>query len=444
MLAYDLDHIPGRSPLPEVPAKYWHIAQLVIVVRDRFGPHLVTQLHSYAPQGHFSDSDRGEGHWVPPYVSFEVQVDDPPPMTVRDVKRILDESEEKERMAREVRVYAWRLGFGGLTVTHMGALTQLKRSLRVPQQWMVFRFHRYVVHVDRDFGLRNLADPEALRGLVHLPLSDLDDIVVPRERDGAAEWWFRGKPIASDLQALLTGEDRERLGEHPIDLGDEDFHRSEEGLIVFTDLAGWGTALQAASQLVGMGMDGDESAMRFFAQTTEAQYRFLSRIGPSYCQDTGDGIVAVFHRRVFDLRDVAERVIRASLVWLRSLEEQINRYLPPEKAVGSRFAIHVGQYQHGRIGQALSQSTAVRGSCIVETARLELGLANFARDEAGHMPKGSDELRHTLAISDEALPFCEEALRRFDGSLVALGHRILSAKESKMPAHVWRFRLDEP
>jgi hypothetical protein len=360
-------------------------------------------------------------------------------------------------MSSDVENFAWRLGLDEPHVQFLESQTLLKPSSRVPEHWLAIRFHFFLVWTNSEGGLRNLADPEGLRGWVYLPLDSLDSVIVPKWRKGCEEWWFRGKPIAPEVQRLLRPEHRPRLLEQPVKLRPEHFYRDEEGLILIVDLAGWAMALQVAKEMTAIGIDGHGNVDRLLTSTTDALYQFIDTIGPTYSQEMGDGVLVVFPKRVFDLEDVLARVMPG---WQRLLErvEAVNRYLRPRGVtIGSRLVAHYGSFRYGRIGQARAHGAGVQGMSIVDATRIELGLANFVRkqsntDRAGTgqlraqaewRDRGSGGWRHTLAISKEALDIYPAALEKFTQHLEPAGGRLLRAKESTLRAHLWKIGVGE-
>jgi hypothetical protein len=436
-----LDNLRDDERVPHTPVGLLHILVLVVVIEDDHGHHLLLRMLPYdeeGPDGH----GFGGGSWALPFTEHPVSHDGPPLHTVGEVRKILDGSSkwnQPKHGQKEAVKAAWNNGLIAPEVRALGEMTVLKPSIRVPDHWLAIRFHPYLAWTDVDAGLHTLADPEAKRGLVYLPLDDLDAVVARRQ--GGEEWWYRGKPIAFEVAWLLGPERRGRLKDHSVRLRADHFSRTEEGLIVVADLAGWGRALQAAGQpRNAIGVTGPSNVHQFVDHTNAAYHRFLSRIGPSYEQHSGDGILAVFHARSYDLADVLSRLLPGWRTLLAHVEP-LNEYLQDAGIViGSRLAIHHDSYRYGRTGQALSHSAAVTGEGIVKAARLEQGLANWVREEGGSARPGTT-LRHTLAVSMEALDRHAEALNDFHSHLDSLGDHRLSAKESDVDAHVWRVNV---
>jgi hypothetical protein len=443
MYPYVLEGFPGSSALPHRPTDYQHILLLLVVIEDSYGRYLLLRTLLYDDEEHQTGDSPGEAFWtLPSHVLRKVDHSGPPPTTVRAMQDILDSYRARGRsMDTAAKNLAFELGLNDPEVETLGPpLTLLKPSIRNSEQWLAIRFHSYLAWTQVQAGRRNLADPEGSLGLVHLPLDNLDSIIVRRRREEEWEqWWYGGKPIAPEIQYLLAPERRGKLLEHPVRLGPEHFHRDDEGLILVADLAGWGTALREAKKMRAVGVDGHHSVARLLESTTAAFYGLIDRVGPAYVQDTGDGINAVFPRRVFDLEEVLRRLEHGWLELLGQVED-LNGYLRKQGvAIGSRLVLHYGEYRYGRIGQARSRGPAVRGMRIVEAARLEQGLANYLLEKGGGgvITRADRGWRHMLAVSDAALERCGVELERFTQGLKSEGRQLLRAKESTLHGHIW-------
>jgi hypothetical protein len=441
MHALHLENMLASTSLEHPPTQLLHVPTPVIVVEDEHGPRLPLQLLIYDHGGQPSPDGPGEALTLLDVSYLPIPLN-APPTTVGAVRTILDRNcKSRKAMSSDVENYARRLGLDEPEVRFLEARTLLKQSSRIPEHTLAIRFHFFLVWPHGESGLRNLADPEGLRGWVYLPLDDLDSVIVRKRRMGCEEWWFRGRPLAPEVQYLLQPEHRPRLLEQPVKLRPEHFYRDEVGLILIADLAGWAVALQEARGMTAIGVDGPENVERLLASTSDTLYQFVDAIGPTYAQALGDGVLVAFPERLFDPEDVLARVMPG---WRRLLGqvEAVNRYLRHRGiTIGSRLVAHHGPYRYGRIGQARAHGAAVQGVSIVEATRLEQGLANFVRGQGG---AGGGGWRHTLAVSDAALGAYPAALEGFTRHLEPAGGGLLRAKESALPAHLWKVGVEAP
>ncbi|MFI9384237.1 hypothetical protein [Kutzneria sp. NPDC052558] len=429
---------PDRR-LMEAPVQVWVIATLEITVHQEAGhPHLLLTYPSY-PLGTGSAHD--EGYWATPFMAYPVSMGYGPPTKVSSLFRLIDQTMAAKTPEADINQLAYLLGLRDTTVRPLGEFLELKVSPRTPGLVKAFKIVRYQLSTVDDACLRNIADPDLRRGYVFLPLQPDGEHL--RERYSAAhkreEQWFLGKPLMSNIQHVMaTPGLRARLGSASIPLPRTLFTRHEQGLLVAVDLAGYGTALKyAREQMHSFGSDA-ESIQAVFRKSIGTHFdRMLGRLGAMQVQTAGDGFVAAFPSRVFyDLPGlVADLLAR----WRQFVGEigRLNLEIREEGLrVGSRMALHFGEYEYGRIGGIASYVPAFDGASIVEVARLEQGLAGAMRGRH----EGLEPKRHYVAVSQALRYVLGEGWSAADGLAGRVGVLDLEAKEFRDRAEVWEVR----
>jgi hypothetical protein len=445
-----LDEQSDGYRLPAFPAGFALVLTLEVIVGDDYGSYLMLDYQSSLSQSSGLVGNSGEGFWVLPFESFRADPRHARPSTAGSVRRLYEEFGSTIDAREAMERLAWLLGARDFTVRAIGSATELKNSPRWPDLVKCYKILRYALTIDDEASLHDLADPELLRGHVFLPLDDLDQVLETRvgRRDDREEKWFLGRPLVSNIDQLISTEERRSaLRERAIPLGRQHFRRQEEGLLCAVDLGGYGAAHRyAVERMQGFGVRRGDMAQMLRSSVVYHFSQMLSRLGVSQVHMAGDGFIAAFPRRVFD--DIDETVARLLERWKAFLVEieQLNTAIQdPRVAIGSRMALHYGPYQYGRIGLARSFAAAFDGASIIEVARLEQGLALAVKGLApfASTPDGAatgiDGQRHTLVASDAVNERFRGEFSKLGEELVPLGRVPLDAKEFK--AHVLAFRL---
>jgi hypothetical protein len=459
------DQRPPGDRLPNEITGYRLVYTLEIVVHDEFAAYLLLTYPSYATSAQ-TPEDWDEGCWTPPFLSYHVNPGLSTPLRVASVRRLFDRFEEDlasrhprsagDSVPHDVQRLGWQVGARDPSFEHLGGFIEVKRSYRNPGVILCYKIARYGLWLHEDDpGIRDVADSEARRGHVFLPLDNLDSVLQPRysKRHERTEQWFLGKPLASNIaQIIRTPEQLTALRDRAIPLQPRHFRHEEEGLLCTADLAGYGTALRyAREEMHGFGFRGEQMAGLLQSSLIRHFDVMFSQFGVSQVRTLGDGFVAAFPKRVFP--NVADTVADLIGYWRRFLEalEQLNRDIrDPGLAMGSRMALHYGAYQYGRIGLGRSFAPTFDGASVVEVTRLEQGLALAVKGGAAERSGTDDRAaavrgqRHVLAISDTAYAQCSARLADLSDHLVFQGRMPLDAKELKWEARVYGLPMPPP
>lgn len=430
---------PDEWRLTVPPAQVWVISTLEITVHQDAGrPHLLLTFPSYS---FGTGAEHDEGYWSTPFVAYPVDTSYSPPTTVGSLRRRIDLTMAGRNTEAEINHLAYLLGLRDTAVTPLGDFLELKVSPRTPALVKAYQIIRYGLSSVDEACLRNIADPDLRRGYVFLPLIGSGDTVHQRysEAHQRVEQWFLGKPLMSNIQHVLgTPGLRGKLESLAVSLPRDLFARRESGLLVAVDLAGYGTALKyAREQMHSFGSDTNSIQAAFRKSIGTYFDRMLGRLGAMQVQTAGDGFVAAFPARVF--HNLAGLVADLLAQWRQLVGEigRLNLEIREEGLrVGSRMALHFGEYEYGRIGGITSFVPAFDGASIVEVARLEQGMADAMRGRhVGLRPK-----RHYIAVSQALRGRLGDGWSAPDGLADRVGILDLEAKEFRDQAEVWEVR----
>jgi hypothetical protein len=179
---------------------------------------------------------------------------------------------------------------------------------------------------------------------------------------------------------LLDERARNAMASSAIEVDHSIFFRRESGLLCAVDLAGYGTALSYALENMHSFNDSPAAIQDTFRKSVAAQFaQMLGRLGVMQVQTAGDGFLATFPARVFELRGTIDRLLREWGTVVARVKQLNSSIRNPDYQVGSRMALHFGDYEYGRTCGARSINPAFDGAAIIEVARLEQALAIATR-----------------------------------------------------------------
>ncbi|HBB18401.1 MAG TPA: hypothetical protein DCZ97_15900 [Syntrophus sp. (in: bacteria)] len=375
---YILDERPDSDGLAVVPTQLWLLLTLEVAISDAHGESLLLTYPSYTLEGREEDGPLVEGYWTPPFFGFPVDLGFRAPDTVGAVRMRFQEHENAIDMRKSIDELAYVMGLPNPEIVNTGSFIELKRSPRSPELWKCYKIQRFTCTKLGPRGRRNLADPECRKGYVFLPLNDMDSVLTSRqsERHGRTERCFLSKPLISNLDFVLGSPERlSNLRANAIPLAPKDFRHEEEGLLICTDLAGYGTACRYAVEHMHSFTETGVSIATYFRESVACLfYRFLSQIGISQVHTAGDGLIAAIPKRHFEnagLDATLHTFFQQYRTMLHEVEKFNHAIGEESKKVGSRLALHYGSYRYGRIALSRSISSDFDGAAIIEVARLE-------------------------------------------------------------------------
>jgi hypothetical protein len=371
------------------------------------GEHFLLIAHPYyAYNGSTSHYD--EGYWFTPFVGFSVHVGTFLPEWSTQLNEKFEIALETANPERYLTDIAYNLGFINPKFEFAGRLTELKSSPRSKSNVNAYRIERYSCHIDTKLGIRNLTDPEQLKGHIFLPLDRLDRVLVPSGlvMPGMALDLFRGKPLATNLSQFVRDTAvRSQMKSRAISVNTTHFVRNERGFLVMGDIANFGATCSWAEMNSNMLDRGSEIAGRFRVRLVELFERLFEASGIMQAKTTGDGFLMGIPERAGETLSAQQplaRVLgefRGLVAILAEMNSRVNR---PEIQIGARLAIHWGEYRYGRVGGPISVRPDFDGGEVVLTARLESGLSTLQRESPSSSLREVDHKFITI-VSDNAL-----------------------------------------
>lgn len=380
-----LDNLPQDQILPEAPALLWLILTLEIVIKDEHGYYFLLTFPSYALK--YKDKHNiKEGYWAPPFFGFPVPFGFSAPDTVGSVKDLFKNFEKTIDIDKYIGELAYLMGLTDPQIKQIGSFIELKTSPRSPDLTKCYKIIRFMCDKVGNRGRQNLADPECRKAYTFLPLLDLKDMIIKKynSKYGQEKWFFLSKPIMSNVQFILSSPDGlDQLMSRAIQLYPADFMNKERGIIICADLAGYGSACKyAIENMHTFDKRGAEIANRFRESVSVLFYKLLTKIGISQVHTTGDGFICALPERAFFNNDISKTLqyfIQNYISFLDIINTFNTYILDPKKRLGSRLALHYGDYKYGRIAQGRSHTADFDGASIIDVARLEAILRKFTK-----------------------------------------------------------------
>lgn len=454
-----LDDLPGEHVLSSVPTQLWLILSLEITVADEYGESLLLTYPSYSLDGN-GPSDLVEGYWAPPFFGYPADLGFGAPDRVGRVKALFRDLEKSVRPQDAINELAYLMGLPSPEIEFVGEFIELKRSPRTPELWKCYKVKRYSCTKLGPRGLRNLADPECKKGFTFLPLRKLDQVLSKKysSEHGREEHLFLSKPLMSNLDVVLSSSGNVmQLCARAIPVAPDNFRIHESGLLVCVDLAGYGTACKYAEENMRSFKEDGRQVAKYLRESVAGYfYQILAEVGIGQVHTAGDGFIATIPKRHFNSSSVST-VVKAflgSYIKMLELIERLNSSIQEEdKKLGSRLALHYGDYRYGRIALTRSTSPDFDGDTIIKVARLEGALREYTKGPIGMSLLGdttsdnistgkvpADLKRHTLICSQEIYSAAGEFLDK-EERLTQLETIQLKIKEFSATARIYSFRM---
>jgi len=392
-----------RLDLP--PVYIWVLSTLEICVAEGRANRIILSYPSYPLDNQASAPSHDESYWAPPFVAYPVLFDFSAPASLGSLRRLAEQRLATVDVPRDLGHLAYQMGLSDVDFEKRESFIELKTSPRSPALVRAYYILRHgLAELDSDC-LRNLADPEVRRGYVFCPV-DLDNSPAISTRFDSAhsrnETWFLGKPMQSNIEHVLrTDGMRSQVERRPIPVPGEQFYRRESGIIFVADISHYGRAMQyVRANMRSFDSTGDEFAEMLSTNLIALFYAMLGRLGVTQVQFAGDGFVAALPSRLFfddDETAACANILDAWSALIAKIERQNLGIRDESHHIGSRLAIHYGQYRFGRLGGVDSFSPAFDGYSIVEAVRVEQGLRDFL------MSDGTEDLHdlssHHMAVA---------------------------------------------
>lgn len=436
------------------------VAALELSVRDSSGSHVLVTNPRYDVVNGGDDGEPPESaQWAVPYVTRRVDKKNRKAWkTVGGILKAIEQAKEEWDPTEALGglMATWAVGLTDLEL--LGEFTEYKRSWSNPQVPKIYHVMRYAASSD-ECEPRALADPESRQGFSYLPIDDdrYSRVITDREcaRHKRIESVFLARPLASNLRHVLSeAHERDRLREKAVPLEESDFFYDVSGYVVAGDIAGYGAACEYAHKMGTIDFGGDEAAARLRTSATGAFTQMFHEAGIWQVHTAGDGFIAgVPVDADEDGASALARFLQSYLGLLRLLDrtrgliddhrtKNKSRAKPGDAGMlGSRLAIHFGEYRYGKMAQAASLASAFDGQAITFVSRLEQGLRTIVKDPTSDGGSKLEGVLHSAIASDEAVKEWG-GLAKTPPMLDKLGKAAALSKEFKRKASI--FAVQDP
>lgn len=391
------------------------LATIEVVVKDPTGHYLAITCPRYEPieAGSAGAADVERGQWTPPFIKHPIHAEALGSLAAirQRIDAWLDESRRK-KIRQEVGrvVQSWSCGLRNPQLR--GEFLEVKPSWASPGTQKAYLIQRWFFETE-DCDPAALADGEHHRGLRFLPIDDAMYEAATKKRKCRVHQdrhtLFLHRPLATNLRFITeTPARRAALRDHAVELEPGDYHRRFEGVLFCGDIANYGAACAFAERHMGNFKEGGPEAATMLRESSMIAFsRLFLRAGTLHVHTAGDGFICGLPCSLKQ-RDITAS-IKSFLSAYKDLADEIDRdndrmasldleAEPPQ--LGSRLAIHVGDYSYGKTGLAASLLPAFDGAAVVTVSRLEQALRN-------HIKQGSGPSGHRIALSADAAALCD-------------------------------------
>jgi hypothetical protein len=416
--------------LPRRPNQLRIISTLEIVVDDGNGAFLLVVYPDYSgaesdfptqsgKNARFAIAGVEPGEWTPPYRTYNVMRilersgHKGPAMLSCDTAKLIELFDKAQAQSEceplgDLYDTAEALGLRRTEITEVEVFHEFRPSYRHPNEYRGYRIIRHRGTIEQD-DFENVADPEMRKGLAFLPIDDLYDDLPARDcpNHNRPERLFLGRPIANNLRTVLEdATQRSALANSAITVEEDRFYRVESGFIFAGDLAGYGRCTEfVSSEGGGYDQSGEEVATALRDAATHAFTRLFMRSGIYQTHTAGDGFLCALPQRELDaqpqrlkqfLENYAELIERLNEINAKIADLAAYRKVENYPQLGSRLAVHHGEYRFGKISLFGSLLPTFDGAPIIHAARLEGGLRTWLAEQQGQVD------RHAIVTSAEA------------------------------------------
>jgi len=399
-----------------------------IVVRTQSGHFLIAKQPYYADA---TDAESlFEGAWAPPFVGVPVPQRYDVAATPRVLQQRFAEVEDGIKPVELIEQFLYEIGVENPAIVERAPFAEIKSSPRNPSVVKAYKIRRFSVRSELSTSKSNLADPDGRKGFIYIPIDELDRYVAQRSHpDGSPRWSFLGLPLMTNLATLLSWPSEiNRLKASAINIEPEYFFHDQNGLIVVLDLSGYGRTVRYVTEnMNSLEATGLQLADFFRARLAQWFAELLGAIGARQIQHAGDGFLCALNR----MDAPGLEVLGNELLRLQERIDGINANLPEDYRLGTRVAIHTGQYRYGRVGGPLSAVPGFDGETIVTAARMEQSLAGLARNQAAAEVPCRHLAVTSLDEASESIIFAQDSWSVTDKKLA------LQSKEFSTEARIW-------
>lgn len=400
----ELEHRPERLQV---------VVTLEIPVKDMDGTYLIVTYPDYAGADVIDTAEDAElpvepGQWTPPYITYDVE-DGGLFSRTRKTEKLFKRFEQIDdaTVERDLRRYTDRLGLNYLEFESLDTFYEFRLSFRYPGSFRGYQIRRVLGRVEDD-DMMNIADSEMRKGFAFLPIDERFVGLTNRhcDRHHRHERLFMGKPIASNLRSVLEDERlRGALSDSAVAIDPEAFFTSQNGFIFAGDLAGYGRFCQFLADNTGdLDRTGDAGAQEFRDLAIRLFTKLFHSADIRHTHTAGDGFICALPESELPSHQAQlQSALSAHLEMTKKLDgfnekakvfaQKRNLGQPPR--LGSRLAVHHGDYRFGKMSMLASLLPTLDGASVIEAARIEAGLRSWV-----YSTDRPDQ--HWIAVSQKA------------------------------------------
>lgn len=372
---FDLSDEVDDFEFPYPPTSIWLIFSLefpIIYESERYV--LVTQPYygDYTSLINF-----GEGIWYPPFSAFPIDVGYFPPRTLGDVRRRVDKVAEEKFDPEFVNEIAYNLGLGEPQYERIGErpVDEYKLSPRGHNIYKSFRLYRYRCWHRGTAGKRNLTDPEGIKGLYYIPVSDaLSPVSHPNLGPHTLRYFSR--VVATHFSRVKAAYAADKSVDKFTIVEDADLVNEERGYLLAFDISGFGRA-ELATRLRGFHPreSGDAIAFSFRKALSECFLKFFRRLNVLQFVTLGDGFIAGVPVRTIASEDQFRLELSEAIKEMCVTLDGINALIKNSgEVLGLRVCIVKGDYRFGKIAGISSLRPEFDGDLLIDAARLDVAM----------------------------------------------------------------------
>lgn len=312
------------------------------------------------------------GMLYPPFIGKSFSCEMYAPESLREFVEETEKVLERFDVGRAIKETAYIYGLGSLQIEHRGTLYEIKDSPSFNGERRLYRIERYFCTPRSETNIKNLTDPQCLKGHFFLPIRG-------NSRDITKVRRFKGIEVVENYRYVLSlSGELDALARRAIATDRADWVLTYTGFILLIDVAGFGRLSQNLTTKHGnIFEDGSALTRRLTSDLADAFENLLLMAETFQSYFAGDGILVGIptfsdkQRPVDALHQFLERY-RGLVDQLNALNKRVDE---PGMRLGSRLTVHFSEYDFGRIGGPLSTSANFSGEGIVELARCEAGLS---------------------------------------------------------------------
>ena len=397
---FDITDGNEEEDLPISPHAIWLILSLEVVVELGDESFLLIMQTNYASRS-FSPIQADEGYWYCPFSGYKIGDWIFPPPTKKDLLEKCNELLGRINEAEEVRRVAYTLGIVASKPIYKGYFLELKTAPTAGGAVRAYLIRRYALTSMPADSIRNITDPEYMKGHAFLPLDRAPEVLHERNDllPGVSLLTYQGKPLNTNLARCLRDPGIVNTWKRQrIQTSSEDWTRQEEGLLLSFDVRGYGALFDyIRREMPTFLQTAAEVANEFRTTLAQKFQRLASRAGVNQLLYQGDGFIAALPMRRFgdeSWETIALRFLEDVGLLIDELDRMSDRVSAKGVSLKTRTCLLRDSYYYGRVGGPEGNGSSIYGEALRTLNRMDSGLKAAITSEASKIT----DHRHLLAV----------------------------------------------